>query len=165
MKYFFGLKSNRRVKVESLREEKKFCSVSSLVTAEEGWEIISFSGREFNIKSFICSLRDVGHKVKVFIFCDRDKYKGKIHIYGSNDLSMDNQMAIEYYLERARMDNKFFRTAKSYLALSRGKFHKLRSYNRHFHIVMLVFTILLLKSRRLKITMYQLIKSMVKNKN
>jgi len=163
MKYFFGLKSNRRVKVESLGEEKKPCSLSSLVTAEEGWEIISLSERQFKIKNFICSLRYVGHKVKVFIFLDT--HKGKIHIYGTNDLSMDNQMAIEYYLERARMDNKFFRVAKSYLALSRGKFHKLRSYNRHFHIVMLTFTILLFISRRLKITIYQLIKTTIKNKN
>jgi hypothetical protein len=163
MKYFFGLKSNRRVKVLTPGQEKP-CSLSSLVTAEEGWENISLSGREFKVKSFTCKLRYVGHEVKVFIFCDIHK-EGKIHIYGSNDLSMGNQKAIGYYLERARMDNKFFRTAKSYLALSRGKFHKLRSYSRHFHIVILTFTILLLISRRLKITMYQLIKNMVRNKN
>lgn len=80
MKYFFGLKSNRRVKVLTPRQEKS-CPLSSLVTAEGVWEIISLSGREFKIKSFICTLRYVGHEVKVFIF--RDIAKGKIHIYGS----------------------------------------------------------------------------------
>ncbi len=164
MKYFFGLKPNRKVKVLRLGEgKKKSCSVSSLVTAEEGWQLIPFSERQFRIKSFICSLRDIGHELKVFIF--NDVNKGKIHIYGTNDLGMDNVVAIRCYMERARMDNKLFRTAKSYLALSRGKFHKLSSYIRHFHIVMLIFTILLFISRKSKITIYQLIKAMIKNKN
>jgi hypothetical protein len=160
MRYFFGLKPNRRLKVLGLGGGKKSCSVSSLVTAEESWELISFSGREFKIKSFIGSLRDIGHEVKVFIFYDPKK--GKIHIYGTNDLGMDNSTAIMCYMERARMDNKLFRTAKSYLALSRGKFHKLSSYIRHFHIVMLIFTILLSISTRLKISVYQLTKTMIK---
>lgn len=164
MKYFFGLKPNRRAKLSVLGEgKKKGCPLSSLVTAEEGWQTISFSERRFRIKSLICSLRDVGHELKVFIFYD--VAKGKVHIYGTNDLDMNDLGAIGCYMERARMDNKLFRTAKSYLALSRGKFHKLSSYIRHFHIVMLIFTILLFISTKSRISMYQLIKTMVKSKN
>jgi hypothetical protein len=164
MKYFFGLKPNRRAKLSVLGEgKKKGCPLSSLVTAEEGWQTISFSERRFRIKSLICSLRDVRHELKVFIFYD--VAKGKVHIYGTNDLDMNGLGAIGCYMERARMDNKLFRTAKSYLALSRGKFHKLSSYIRHFHIVMLIFTILLFISTKSRISMYQLIKTMVKYKN
>ncbi len=164
MKYFFGLKPNRRAKLPVLGEGKKnSCSLSSLVTAEEGWQGISFSERQFKIKSFICSLRDIRHELKVFIFYD--VAKGKVHIYGTNDLDMDDLSAIRCYMERARMDNKLFKTAKSYLALSRGKFHKLSSYIRHFHIVMLIFTILLFISTKSGLSIYQLIKTMVKYKN
>ncbi len=53
--------------------------------------------------------------------------KGKVHIYGTNDLDIDDLRAIRCYMERARMDNKLFRTSKNYLALSRAKFHKLSS--------------------------------------
>ncbi len=170
MKYFFSLDPKRRVaniSHLSLNFDSSNCkNLLSFVTALDfttSVEVCSEyslakTSHRHKIFSFIANFRGLNHKVKVFIFSSSKK----IHFYCSNDLDMDFSTALRLYLKRSRIDNVFFKNVKSFLALSRCHFHSLRSYLRHFHICLLLFSIILFFSRLYRKSFYRTFQALIK---